>query len=209
MRSFHIAGVAGIALSALILALGANRAWPGAAHAGVSGEREMPEARIAVCAIVAITDELMGSDRFAPAIDENAESLREELLRPIIEEGKSLEDQLKSADADDPANNERKQRLLELREMVLPQAQQRAGVLQEQFIANKTIEAYQMATSSARAVAKELGFNYVFATIAPEEEITRDGPMSAVRNAILGRPVVMMPEGVDISDAVRDDLNLE
>ena len=208
MRSFQLAGVTGLGIAALLLALNANLAAPSAASAGVLKDKEIPEARVAICAVVAITDELMASDRFRPAIDENADKLRDEMIKPIIEEGKNLEQALKDADPDDPANNDRKRRLLELREAA-QQAQQRAGMLQEQFVANKTIEAYEMASSSARAIAKDLGFNFVIATIMPDEPITRDGPMSAVRNAILGRPIVMMPEGVDISDTVRDDLKLE
>lgn len=208
MRSFQLAGVTGIALTALLLALNANVAPPNAALAGISKDKEIPDAHIAVCALVSITDELMGSDRFKPAIDDNADKLRDDLIKPIVEKGKALEQELKDADPNDPANNDRKKHLLELREAV-QQAQQQAGIEQEKFVANKSIEAYKMAVSSARAIAKEMGFNYVIATMPPDEEITHDTPMSAVRNAILGRPVVMMPDGVDISDAVRDDLNLE
>jgi Skp family chaperone for outer membrane proteins len=208
MRPLQFAGVTGISLAALLLALNANLASPNVAGAAVTKDKDIPDAHVAICSVVAITDELMASDRFRPDIDANADKLRDDLIKPIVEEGKSLEQALKDADSDDPANNDRKKRLLELREAA-QQAQQRAGIEQEKFVANKTIEAYEMATASARAIAKDMGFNYVVASIGPDEELTKDMPMSAVRNAILGRPMVMMPDGVDISDAVRDDLHLE
>lgn len=208
MRQAHLAGVTGVALAALILGLNLGARESSAASGAVLKDADIPQARIAVCSVMDITDELMSSDRFRPAIEENAEKLRDDLIRPIIDEGRSLEQQLQGAAPDDPANNDRKKRLLELREAAA-QAQQEAGIRQEQFVANKVIEAYEMASSSARAVATDLGFNYVIATIAPDAEMPKDSPLNGVRNAILGRPLIMMPDGVDISDAVRDDLNLE
>lgn len=204
MRTSQTTLLAIIAVAALLLALRANVA-PGAA--ALAATEDSPDPRIAVCDLVAVMDELMSSDRFAPAREEQAEQLRDELIRPLIDEGRALEQELRGAAPDDPANEERRKRLIELREIVLPQLNQKARLLQEQFAAKQAVEAYDLVAAAARDIAADRGFNFVIASADPAQPLEQ-GPIEAIRNAILGRPVVMMPPAVDISDDVRDDLHL-
>ncbi|MEO1130234.1 MAG: hypothetical protein AAFX05_11085, partial [Planctomycetota bacterium] len=62
--------------------------------------------------------------------------------------------------------------------------------------------------SSAAAIAEEQGFDYVLASITPDTEVM-EGTMDAVARDILGRPVLVLPEGTDITEDVRADLKLE
>jgi hypothetical protein len=210
MRPFKLTALLGVVLAMTLLATLGGRT-EGVARAGVGESGAGAESKIAICQVVELVDELMESDRFAPARADHEESLRDEIIRPLIEQGKAIENDLRHAAPDDPANNERKQRLLELREFVLPQAQQQASIRQEQFVAGQTIDAYALVAGSAKDVAQEMGFTFLFATDASERSLEelRGMPMAAIQQAILSRPVLLFPESVDISDEIRDDLNLD
>jgi hypothetical protein len=211
MRPFKLTALLGVVFAMILLATLGGRTAGGVARAGVGDSAPSAETKIAICQVIALVDELMESDRFAPARAEHEEELRDELIRPLIEQGKSIETDLRNAAPDDPANNERKQRLIELRELILPQAQHQAGIRLEQFVAGQTIDAYALVAAAAKDVAAELGYTYLLATDPSERSLEelRGMPMGAVQQAILSRPVLLFPESTDISDAIRDDLNLD
>ncbi len=187
-------------LSVSLLRLSGSRA--SAAETG----SEPPKAEIAVCAILEISEELMNSDRFRPAREVEEERLLASLgdLRSEISE---LSGVLRDAARDDPGFADERQKIQQL----LGEYQQKQGIAQqelERFIVAQFAEAYELSRSSARAIAEQRGFRYLFASSSPDKDVPTDRPMDAVRNDMFQRPVLMSPEESDISDDVRADLNL-
>lgn len=162
---------------------------------------------IAVCAVPAIINDLMASDRFEPDFLERQEELREE-VEPLIDELEELQAQLTAPDADpeDPALQQAFERFQQLRGQ-LSQISQQHNVTLDAFRAKQIIEAYELIKASARAVATEQGFQYVISSADEFEELAES--TQVVVRQLTVRPVMMYPEAADITEAVRDDLNLE
>jgi len=166
----------------------------------------VPEARIAVCSILEITEELMNTDRFRPAREAEEQRLTA-TLQDLRQRITALSEKLRGAARDDPEFADEREQFSRL----MGEFQQRQGLAQQQlemFVVGQFREAYAMAKSSARAVAQDKGFTYLIASTPPDKEIIENRPMEAVRNDMFQRPVLMSPEGTDINDDVRDDLNL-
>ena len=161
---------------------------------------------IAVCATPTLINELMQSDRFAPARAEVAPELRTE-LQEISEQLQDLQDQLQNADPGDAAAQEKFRRFRELgaRAGVL---QQRIATAQERKFAEQLVECFELVKTSADAIADDLGFDYVISTGSPDEELSRVASDATLRQ-ITARPMIRFPKSADITDDVRDDLNLD
>ena len=165
-----------------------------------------PGPTIAVCAVPTLINELMASDRFAPEREELTEERQaeiEELRREIAD----LEDELRALDQNDPTARDVQ---LEWRRLgsELARATRAAQRAYDELYIDQIKRAYTLARSSANAVADALGFDYVLSTGDPREELT-DASADALLRQITARPVVRSPEGVDITDDVRRDLNLD
>ncbi len=161
---------------------------------------------IAVCAMPTLINELMASDRFRPELENVAPDLRDE-LEAVTEEMADIRDRLQDFDPEDPADQRDAQRFRELRlEQESLQRQLNAAV--QRATAEQIARAYELVRSSADAVGADLGFAYVISTGDPREELNTTDFNVTLRQ-ITARPVLRFPDGADITDDVRDDLNLE
>lgn len=205
MRLSFPALIAVIALSTLF-SVTLTRLIDSPASAARAVNEPHTDAPIAVCSILEITEELMNTDRFRPAREAEEQRLTAS-LQDIRQRITALSEQLRGAARDDPEFADERQQFSQL----MGEFQQRQSIAQQQlemFVVGQFREAYDMAKSSARAVAKEKGFTYLIASTPPDKEIIENRPMDVVRNDMFQRPVLMAPEGTDINDDVRADLNL-
>jgi Skp family chaperone for outer membrane proteins len=200
MRPLDRALVAVLALSAAALAL-RPVALPEATAELAGGEPS-----IAVCAMPTLINELMDSDRFRPAIENVRPELREQ-LGAVSEEMQDLRDRLQEFDPEDPADQRDAQRFRELN-MELDSLRRQLNAAVQRATAAQIAECYELVRSSADAVGEDLGFDYVISTGDPQEALNTDDFNVTLRQ-ITARPVLRFPEGTDITDDVRDDLNLE
>lgn len=69
-------------------------------------------------------------------------------------------------------------------------------------------EAYRLVVETAGSVAKKQGFGYVFATRSGPLQF-RSTQLQGALQEVLARPVVMAPDGVDITTAVMKELKLD
>lgn len=163
--------------------------------------------RIAVCAVVKIIEELMETDRYKPARVEFEDDLREELLKPIAD---LMEETKREADGlaeDDPRLRELGERYRSLQRQA-QQATQQVVQRVEAKVAEQLGECYETVRSSAVAIAEQRGFNYLIASGDPEDAPKDATVMKMVRD-FLARPVLLSPDGADITEDVRADLKLE
>lgn len=162
--------------------------------------------RIAVCAMPSLINELMASERYLPEREDPAPELREE-FEDLREELDALNENLEGAGPDDPNAARDIQRRREVFQR-LQALQSRLSRAVETKTAEQFAECYALVRSSANAVAEDLGFDYVIATGDPDESLSTTISEVTLRQ-ITARPVLRFPKGVDITDDVRDDLNLE
>ncbi len=189
---------------ALLVALTSRPILPVASAAVDADAASNP--RIAVVATIRLMNDLMGSERFKPARDEMRQTLEGE-FEPIVEQGKSLEDRLRSIDKDSEEARQIKQQLMGL-QGALGKKQQDAGVRMEKFVSEQSREAYKLVRDSAVAIAGDHGFTYLIASQSADDEITA-GPVAGLLNDLLGRPILLSPASADITEEVRADLKLE
>ena len=192
--------------AALLLSLNATLPTTGAAQAARAAA-DAPQPRLAVCALYKIADELMDTERFKPARVEFETQLREESLKPLIDQLKELQQRLESMDQKDPAFAETRERFFRTQNLAQRTTQEIAQKI-ERKVAEQLKECYGLARTSAVAVAEDMGFNYVIASNAPDDDLESETVVSLVRD-MLSRPVLLNPKEVDISEDVRQDLKLE
>lgn len=192
----------------LALLLSLNAALPTTSVARAAGEAaDTAEPRLAVCALYKIADELMDTDRFKPDRVEYENQLRDENLRPLVDQLKELQKRLESMDQKDPDFPETRERFFRLQTLA-QRTTQDIGQKIERKVAEQLKECYALARASAVALAEDKGFNYVIASNAPDDPMENETVVALVRD-MLSRPVLSFPKGVDISDDVRQDLKLE
>lgn len=194
--------LSGALACALLLLLRAT-CRPAAAHL-----REPDVApRIAVCAVMSITDELMESDRFRPARLEYEEELSAELLRPLLDRIKAVSEEAQGLKEDDPRLRELGERHRALQRQA-QQATQQIAQKVEARVAEQLNECYALIRESAAGIAEQRGFNYVLASTDAGAALKSDTVMRLVRD-VLARPVLVAPASVDLTEDVRADLNLD
>jgi len=193
-----------LVLAFLVAGMLARVSFAPAAHA--AGEPDDPRHTIAVCAMPSLVNELMGSERFLPEREDPAPELREQFddLRRELEK---LNEGLEGAAEGDPnAARDMRRRREVFQQLQAVQSQIARAV--EAKTAEQLAACYALVRSSANAVAEDLGFDYVIATGDPDETLNTAAAEVTLRQ-ITARPVLRFPKGVDITDDVRDDLNLE
>lgn len=187
---------AAIIATSVIVAAVVIRPAP-ATHAAASND-------IAVCAVFRIVDELMASERYAPQRAELERRLRDEKLAPLAEEMQQLE--MRSREAEEDERSELQREAFRLRQ----RAQRIENEIRQEIeamLVDQLRACYELVRSSAVAVADDLGFVYVVSSLDPEEEIKADTVNRFLQGG-LGRPMLMSPEDVDITEDVRSDLKL-
>ena len=191
-------------LLALALAVLARVTLDPEAHA--RADRDDQHFQLAVCAMPSLVNELMASDRFLPDREDAAPDIRRQ-LDELREELQDLEERIRGGAGDDPSLQRDRERAREaVREF--QSLQQSLARAIETKTAEQLAECYALVKSSASAIAEELGFDYVIATGDPDERLSTADSQVTLRQ-ITARPVLRFPKGVDITDDVRDDLNLE
>ena len=184
---------------------------PSPARASVyqDGEAKSSEQQIAVCAVNLVIRDLLESDRFLPA--------REAIdLESIVTEYRELEtqlaglrqqwEQIQQGGQGDPSAIQVEAERLGARMQELQQiGTEREQQLQELTLAQLK-EAYELARDAAEAVAEDYGYAYVAASQRPEDEFNlNSNSLPAEFNA---RPMLVFPDGVDITADVLSELNL-
>jgi len=195
-----------LALSALALLVALSGHAPFPAARADDDSAKTVETRIAVVAAIRLMNELMESDRFKPERDTTEATLKESIA-PIIEQGKALEERLRTLDQNSDEARQIKNQLMGL-QGALARKQQDASIEFEKFIAGQTREAYRLIRESAVGIAEDRGFTYLIASQGADDEIVT-GPVEGLVNDILGRPVMLSPESTDLTEEVREDLKLE
>lgn len=161
---------------------------------------------IAVCSITGIIDELMDTDRFKPERIDFEKKTREEILGDIAEKLSDLQDKVQGMDRSSDDFAKAREEYFRLQGEANAR-QQKVRTLLEQQVTKQLIECRKLALASARAVADDLGFDYVIAS----EGAQRPFPESGVKDLIidfLSRPMLVHPEDADITEDVRSDLKL-
>lgn len=197
----RLALYAALATAVLLLLRAGIPTAPAAAAAD-----EPEEVYLAVCAVPAIVNDLMASDRFRPAIEEFIEEQRAS-IRDLEEQLDELSEELNAMDRDDPAAQETFQRFAQLRR----EYEQRRAEINRNIEERRTgalQDAFQLARSTASAIAEDLGYNYVIASVDDDEDLSTDNSQLLLRQ-MLARPVIFAPRSADITADVRADLNLE
>ena len=157
---------------------------------------------IAVCATLLIVDELMDSDRYKPDRDALEEEKRNQ-IQPLMEDLQSLSQRGQAAQAagEDISGLQQEYQALQRR---LQQAQQQARQEIAELMQQQIIDCYGLIRTSAKAVAKDLGYDYVVSSSRPDDTM-EDNPTGE----FLSRPMLVFPEDTDITEEVREDLKLE
>ncbi len=161
---------------------------------------------VATVAISDIVDEMMAGDRFSPQRVEFENDTREELLGDMPRRMRELEQIAESMDPSDEAFSAAREEFFRL-QGALTRANQEVRRRIEAYIAQQLIECYRLVVSSARAVADDLGFDYVIASNSQDRDLDEQSVRDLIVD-ILGRPVIVYPEEVDITEDVKDDLKL-
>lgn len=203
-RSVALGVIAG-AVTVLIGAVAARVAAPAEAAARSGALRAAEEPVIAVCAIPKIVNELMQSDRFKAERDRLQEQLQAE-LEPLANEMREIGERLQELDPNDPDAEALFERFRDVR-LEFGRKQTEMARQLEALNAGQIIECYELARSSAAAVAEDLGYNYVISSVGRDEELTKESVEVAIRQ-MMARPVILAPRDADITEDVREDLKL-
>lgn len=200
-----------VALMALVGGAISGRLLSGAqAAAGIDSKAatgaDAPAPKIAVVAALKITDDLMNSDRYKPARSDYEEQLTKELIKPLTDKLEDLQKKIKDMDEKDPQANQMKQDFFRLRNELVGK-QREASEKLEKKVSEQLKECYQLVRASAQAVAEKKGFNYVIASLRSDDKF-EEGPMQVTMRELASRPLLVFPEGTDVTDDVREDLKL-
>jgi Skp family chaperone for outer membrane proteins len=209
-----------IATAAVAGAVGAGL---GVGAAGARGSRhggEPAPARIAVCDVYGLLDSLVQSDRYQPQIRSESEKAQADLeplaraLQDLQETLRGMQERLKGMSPQDEEAQryyreyQEKEREFQERQREFQERQRRARGVIERLVAGSYLDGYKQVKASAEAVARDLGYTHVIASRNREEVIKTEDPNQIIQ-AFLARPVVVMPEGTDITEDVKKDLKLD
>jgi Skp family chaperone for outer membrane proteins len=171
---------------------------------------EKAEHQIAVCAVNKIVRDLLESDRFLPAreaikLEEIVTEYRE--LEAELNELRQQWEQIQQGGQGDPATIQTEAERIGARMQELEQiGSEREQQLQQLTLAQLK-EAYELTRGAAEAVAEDLGYPYVASSQRPDDEFNlNSASLPAEFNA---RPILVYPEGVDITPDVLAELNLD
>lgn len=211
----------GVCAIAIQLVLPVSPAGAGVYSQGAQTEAKASDRNIAVCAIHHVVGELLKSDRFAPArealfegVDRNELAQEYNSLVNQMRELREEHERLQQRDQIDPGQAQAEiqriqvevQRITERMRRIQQQLQPRDQELQ-QLTYQQYQEAYELVRDAAEAVAEDLGYDFVFATKRRDDEYGRNpASFGADMNA---RPVLVFPQGVDITLDVISELNLD
>lgn len=189
--------------AALIAAVNLSPLVGAAASSDEADKVDAP--KIAVCAVPMLVNELMASDRFKPDRDKLEEDLKAE-YDALQEEFRKVGEQGRGLSQDDPEFGATAQKYRELQQKIFEKQRDIASQLEAKS-AEQLLECYELARSSANAIAEGLGYNYVMSSVGIDEKLSGDNVELALRQ-MMARPVIMAPKNADITEDVRADLKL-
>ncbi len=189
----------------IVLAIGAALIAAGAA---LRTETPKADTEIAVCDVYNVMERLMNSDRIAPAIQEKQDAIAAE-IKPLEDQLRLLQQELQAANQEDPSFQAKVQRFEQLRQQYF-QLQQALTVEMQRFIAEKQVEAFELARDSASGIAEEMGYTYLVNSRDANKRIEVGGNTpDNVTASVLSRVMLMLPEEDNITEDVIEELNLE
>lgn len=159
--------------------------------------------KIATCDVLALTEALFSTDTYAPG-RKNQESLLKSQLLPLETELDALQRELQTSDPNAPETQTKGQTFESKREAYFKLRQELSDKF-DVFVSGQFAEAYERVQAAARAVANENGFTYVLGQ--KHGAIAGPDPQRLMAD-LLARPMLVSPEGSDISLKVRDQLKL-
>ncbi|MEO1130232.1 MAG: OmpH family outer membrane protein [Planctomycetota bacterium] len=162
---------------------------------------------IAVCGISELMNEMLNSDRFAPEREE-MEQKANAVLAEALREVQALRADLEGKDPSEPDVQQKLQQLQEMGRRIQAMRDEIAKRL-DRFAAEQAVECRKLVIASAAAVAGDLGYRYVISSGARDATYNTEGGLVQVWRQMATRPVVAWPDATNITEDVREDLNLD
>jgi Skp family chaperone for outer membrane proteins len=200
----RVMAYAGFGAACVVGSFLAVRTFETPAHASAAGFQEA--GKIAVVDVLEVSEKLFMSDRYMPA--------REAMLKEKQEQIKTLQDALQELAQKVQAAGQNSPDAQALRQQYEAQAQSFGQVRDSANNELNTLstqqfsEAYRLVIDTSDAVAKRQGFGFVLATRTGAPEF-RSKELQGALQEVLARPVLVLPEGVNITGAVIGELKLE
>lgn len=202
MRRGERLAVYGVCTLALILSLRPG-GWGGAAIAGSATLRIADEGRIATCDALAVTEALFSTDAYAP-VRQSEETRLKSQLTPLEAALDALQKELQAADQTKPETQAKAQEFDTKRSEYFKLRQDLSDKY-DAFVSLQFGEAYQRVQAAAKAVATDTGYTYVISQ--KSGAVAGPAPQTLIAD-LLGRPMLVKPEGSDITIKVREQLKL-
>jgi Skp family chaperone for outer membrane proteins len=205
-RGLALGASLALGLSALcVLGLGSIRQPPTepASPMGSSAFAKPTPATIAHCDVLFVTELLMASPSYAAPRKDEQDRLRARLL-PLEVDLEALRSELAKGDPNKPEDQE-KARSFQGKQREYAELQREVSQGFDSYVSNQFIESYERVVAAAAQVAEQRGYTHVFAHKAAR--LSGNEPSRLVAE-VLARPIVVKPEGTDISDAVKAALKL-
>ncbi|GAB4545870.1 MAG: hypothetical protein Tsb0013_04120 [Phycisphaerales bacterium] len=191
-------------IALLVVAVGALALRPVSSARATAPEESFS---IAVCALPTIVNELMSSERFAEEREDLTAEFEEDTAE-IESRMNQIRDDVQGMGPDDPAMGAIQEEFFSLRQQLF-RRQTEFQTASARLQARHLKESYQLVRASAVAIAEDLGYDFVFASASPEDDDElNDQDAALLLGQLSRRPVIKFPEAHDITDDVRDDLNL-
>ncbi len=197
--------IAYTALTCSVVALAGHAAgFRVVAPAGASAPLAAPDsARIATCDVYQLVERMIESEQYRPAQAAEQERVKAQLV-PFETRLEAMQQELQASDPKDPAAQEKFKTFQAKREEYMARRQAAADGYSD-LITGQFSDAYTKICAEARKVAASLGYTYVMAH--KKGEIRAHDPRQLVEE-FLSRPVSVAPDGVDITEQVRNAMKL-
>ena len=146
----------------------------------------------AVCGVTGIIDDMMETDRYRPDRLEYEQEVREELMGDLTSQMQALEQQVQSVEPGSEDFNRLREQYFRLQgEATRRQQEVRRRV--EVKVVEQLVDCRMIVLASTRAVADDLGFEFVLSSESTEKEYEQENVRDLVLD-FLSRPVVVYPE---------------
>lgn len=189
-----------IALSAAAVIWGLR----GQAHAQANGGGTSAH-RVATIDLMGLTQALLTTDAYAPEREEFGQQYAGR-IQDLQTDLESLRNEIQVMQPNDP----QRQQLAQQFQQGYQQLQQVAQEAQNEFdsfAAQQAADAYAEVRAEATSIAEERGYSHVIAS-RPGNEIEQRQSLATVTQEMLARPVVLSPESANLTQAVRDSMDL-
>jgi Skp family chaperone for outer membrane proteins len=193
--AISIAVVAAIAATLLMTpsVFGTRAAQPSSDH------------RVATVDLLTLLEDMLQTEDYKPARD----AFREEWEGRVTE----LQNQLQQIQQEIQMGGQGNPNLMQLQRRYqetgyqFQQLSQQAAYEFDQFNADQAAEAYKILNENAASLAEGMGYTHLIAS-REEAEITERGNLATVTQEILARPIVIAPQGDDLTDRLREKLSI-